>query len=386
MSEIQGLFSTKDVLAARRKYSTSDKLWIAYADVAKIAFFARGLQPKPVTDPKFRWFEQDIPQQYVVVNGAHNSSTTSITVNNSSPVRVGSVLKSVTSGEQLLVTANNLSSNTLTVIRGWGTTSAANIANNTNLMIVGDANREGASLPESITREPVEKFNYTQIFREPVRLTETEAATDLYPEGSDMKTKREVALQVHKRKIEKAFLFGEPKEDTSTYATPVRATGGLVYFITTNVDDASGALTETEFEDFVKDAFNKGERKMGFLSPLVASAVSYWAKNKLQMAPADKTYGIAITEYVSPHGNLKFTTEKMLAEHSVWNGYSFIVDLDRIGYRYLAGNGVNRDTKLRPNRQASGDDMIAEEYLTEAGLFLANEDHHAILKGVTSYS
>lgn len=388
MAEIQGLFSTGNLLAARRKYSTSDKLWIAYSDVAKVAFFARGLQPKDVSDPKFRWFEQDLPQLYVQINntGGYAAGDTSLVVDDSTPVRVGSVLKVIASGEQILVTGNNTSTNTITVVRGWGTTAAASIADDAILMVLGDANREGASLPTAITREPVEKVNYTQTFREPVSLTETEAATDLYPEGGDMKTKREIALQVHKRKIERAFLFGEPKEDTSTYSTPVRATGGLAYFITSNVTNAGGALTETEFEDWVASAFKKGERKMGFLSPLVSSAVSYWAKNKLQMAPKDKVYGIAISEYVSPHGSLKFTTEKMLADNSTWNGYSFIVDLDKIGYRYLAGNGINRDTKLRPNRQAAGDDMIAEEYLTECGLFLANEDFHAVLKNVTSYS
>ena len=388
MAEIQGIFSTGNILSARRKYSTSDKLWLAFPEVAKIAHVARGLKPKPVTDPKFRWFEQDIPQQFVVINnsGGYGPSDTSLVVSDSTPVRVGSVLKVVATGEQLLVTANNTSTNTITVKRGWGTTAAGNIANSAVLMVIGDANREGASLPEPITREPVERVNYTQIFREPVILTETAAATDLYPEENDMKTKRLMALEVHKRKIERAFLFGEPKEDTSTYSTHIRATGGITYFVTTNVVDAGGTLTETEFEGFIADAFTKGERKMGFLSPLVASAVAYWAKNKLQVAPEEKTYGIGVVDYVTPHGTLKYTVEKMLAENSVWNGYSFILDLDKIGYRYLAGNGINRDTRLRPNRQASGDDLIAEEYLTECGLFLANEDFHAVLKGVTSYS
>lgn len=388
MAEIQGLFSTGNILTARRKYSTSDKLWLMYAEVAKIAHIARGLKPQPVSDPKFRWFEQDIPQQYVQINHSlgYGASNTELVVDDSTPVRAGSVLKVVATGEQLLVTANNTSTNTITVKRGWGTTSAGSIADDAILMVVGDANQEGASLPEAITREPVEKYNYTQIFREPVKLTETEAATDLYPEGNDMKTKREIALQVHKRKIERAFIFGEPKEDTTTYSRPVRATGGIVHYVTTNVTDAGGTLTETEFEDWVASAFTKGERKMGFLSPLVASAVSFWAKNKLQVAPEEKTYGIGVIDYVTPHGTLKYTVEKMLADNSTWNGYSIILDLDRVGYRYLAGNGINRDTKLRPNRQAAGDDVLAEEYLTECGLFLANEDFHAVLKGVTSYS
>lgn len=386
MPEVKGLFSTGNILAARRKYSTSEKLWIAFAETAKVAFFAKMLNSKNVTDPKFRWFEQSLPQNYLTINNSagYSSSDTTMTVNTSAPARVGMVLKVISTGEQMRITAVP-SGTSITVSRAWGTTAAAAIANNAVLAIIGDANAEGASLPEAISLEPVEKFNYTQIFREPVKLTETEAATDLYPDGGDIKTKRMVALEVHKSKIEKAFLFGEPKEDTSG-STPVRASGGLDYFITTNVTNASGALTEAEFESFVETGFSKGEKKVGVLSPLVASAVSYWAKSKLVVYPKDKTYGIDIKEYVSPHGSLKFVTEKILRENSTWNGYSYIVDLDKVGYRYLAGNGINRDTKLRPNRQTAGDDLIAEEYLTECGLFLADEGSHAKLYGVTSYS
>jgi hypothetical protein len=388
MAEIQGLFSTANILAARRKLSTSDKLWLAFADSAKLALFARTISSKNVTDPKFRWFEQSLPQSYVQVNNAtgYAAGNTSIVVDDASPVRAGTVLKAIATGEQLRVTAVNTTTNTITVQRGWGTTAAASIADNAILSIIGDANAEGASLPEAITREPVEKYNYTQVFREPIKLTETEAATDLYPDGGDMKTKRMIAAEVHKMKIEKAFLFGEPKEDTSTAPTPIRATGGLNYFITTNVTNAGGALTQAEFESFVESGFVRGERKLGILSPLVASAVSYWAGNKLVMYPKDKTFGIEIKEYVSPHGSLEFVVEKMLRENATWNGYAYIVDLDKVGYRYLSGNGVNRDTRLRPNRQAAGDDLIAEEYLTECGLFLADEESHARLYGVTSYS
>lgn len=388
MAEVQGLFSTGDVLSSRRKYSTSDKLWLSYVDLGQLAFLARNLQPKAVSDPKFRWFEQALPANYVTVNNAsgYTSTDTSIVVDDSTPVRPGTVLKVISTGEQMRVTANDTSTNTITVSRGWGTTAAAAIADNSVLAVIGDANAEGASMPEAITREPVEKTNYTQIFREPLKLTETQAATDLYPGNNDMKSKRLMGLRVHKEKIEKAMLFGEPYEDTATTSTPIRATGGVEHFVTTNVTNVGGALTETVFEGWVEDAFGKGDRKLGFLSPLVSSAVSYWAKNKLRVAPKDKTYGMKIVEWVSPHGDLKFVTEKLLKENSTWNGYSFIIDLDHIGYRYLAGNGINRDTRLRPNRQAAGDDILAEEYLTECGLFLANEDFHAVMKGVTSYA
>lgn len=386
MADIQGLFSSANILSSRRKYSTSDILWLAYPEYATVAFFARNLKSKPVSDSKFRWFEQSLPQSYVQVNNVtgYTATDTNIVVDDAKPVRAGTVLKNITTGEQIRVTASDTSTNTLTVQRGWGTTAAAAIADNEVLVIVGDAFLD-VSLPTAITTEPVEKYNYTQTFREPITMTETAAATDTYPEGNDFKTKREVALRVHKEKIEKAFIWGEPKEDL-TGQVPVTATGGLNYFITSNVVNAGGALTETEFQDFVRLGFKRGEKKLGVLSPLVSSALSYWAGNKLVMYPSEKTYGVAVSEYVSPHGQLKFVTEKLFQDYSVWNGYSFIIDLEKIGYRYLANNGINRDTRLRPNRQAPGDDIMAEEYLTECGLFLADEGSFAKLYGVTSYN
>lgn len=393
MAEVRGVIGTDLVGSGRREYSPSDKLWLSFSDEAQIALIARELKKESVSDPKFRWFEQDIPQQYVQINnaGGYTAGDVTLTVDDATPVRVGTVLKNVSTGEQMRVTAYN-SATSITVSRGWGTTAAAAIADNDILMIIGDANKEGTTRPTSITREPVEKYNFLQIFREPFELTETEAMTKLYPGASDIKTKRMVALQVIKRKIEKAFIWGEPKEDTSTAGHPIRATGGLNYFIQTNRTNAGGTLTEAEFEDFIGSVFKKGgNRKMGFVSPLISSAIAYWAKNKLQMKPLDKTYGMKIATYVSPHGELDFVTERILAENPTWNGYGFVLDLNsdglsRVGYRYLAGEGMSHDLTLKSKRQANDEDLMAEEYYAEVGLFLANEDYHGVLYGVTSYS
>jgi hypothetical protein len=58
----------------------------------------------------------------------------------------------------------------------------------------------------------------------------------------------------------------------------------------------------------------------------------------------------------------------------------------KIKYRFLAGNGKNRDTKLLKDRQAAGQDGIIEEYLTEAGFQFIHEASHGFLNGVLTYS
>jgi hypothetical protein len=368
-----------------RKYDISDKLWLVDGDYATLAFFARKLAKKPTTDAEFRWFEKTSPSRQDSINnsGGYSSSATTITVADGSKFKAGMVIQDVATGEQMRVTA--VSGNNLTVVRGWGTTPAAAISNNDVIVILGNANAEGASVPQSLTSQAVKKVNYTQIFREPFEVTGTENATEIYAGGNDLAKLREEHLQLHLKDIERAFFFGEPKEDTSG-SQPVRATGGLRYWITTNVETQTD-LTNAEFEAWIRKVFSKGgDKKLGFLSPLIASAVNSWAAGKLNMFPKDKTYGIAVTNYLSIHGELNFVVEKLFAENSTYNGYAFAVDMDHVAYRYLNGNGNNRDTKLLKNRQNPGDDKIIEEYFSEVGLQLALEDRHGFLKGVQTYS
>lgn len=376
---------TENINQEQRKYDVSDKLWLVDADYATLAFFVRKLNKQKTTDPEYRWFEKTSPSRFDAVNygSGYTSGALSFVVDDGTKFRIGMVIQDVTTGEQMLVT--NVVSNTLTVTRGWGTTSAGSLTNNDVIVIIGNANAEGAAVPTALTATPVKKTNYTQIFREPIDVTETEDATELYAGSNDLAGLRREHLQLHMKDIERAFFFGEPKEDTSG-SQPIRATGGLRYWITTNVA-TPGALTEAVFEDWISDVYAKGgDKKMGFLSPLIASAVNSWAKGRLQMFPKDKTYGIAVSNYLSIHGELNFVVEKLFAENTTYNGYAFAVDMERVAYRYLAGNGKNRDTKLLKNRQTAGADKIIEEYLSEIGFQLMTEDRHGFMKGVTSYT
>ena len=386
MSNISGIRSTENINQDQRKFDVSDKLWLVDADYATLAFFVRKLNKQKTTDPEYRWFEKTSPSRFDAVNYAtgYTSGATSFVVDDGTKFRIGMVIQDVTTGEQMRVTG--VSTNTLTVSRGWGTTSAGSLLNNDVIVILGNANAEGAGVPTALTATPVKKTNFTQIFREPIDVTETEDATELYAGANDLSGLRREHLQLHMKDIERAFFFGEPKEDVDDTSQPIRATGGLRYWISTNVA-TQAELTNAEFESWISDVYKKGgDKKMGFLSPLIASAVNSWALGKLQMFPKDKTYGIAVTNYLSIHGELNFVVEKLFSENAPYNGYAFAVDMERVAYRYLAGNGKNRDTKLLKNRQTAGSDKIVEEYLSEIGFQLMTEDRHGFLKGVTSYA
>jgi hypothetical protein len=200
--------------------------------------------------------------------------------------------------------------------------------------------------------------------------------------GKDLAHLRMMNLIEHQKGIERAFWFGEPKEDTTgTY--PRRATGGVDYFIATNATDASGTLTESEFDDFLRTGFRYGNAtKWLFAAPIVTAAISYWAKGKLLTAGKDKTYGVDVTQYVTPFGTVNIVNNNIFSETTVYAGYAFLIDLDSPAYRYLA----NRDTKLITNIQANDADGETDEYKTECGLEFSQEKKDGQLYNVTSYA
>ncbi|MEG1997378.1 MAG: DUF5309 family protein, partial [Clostridiales bacterium] len=67
-------------------------------------------------------------------------------------------------------------------------------------------------------------YNYTQIFRTPIGLSNTEKASKMYG-GRDQDYQRKKAGIEHVRDIANAMYFGQRKEDT-TGSTPRRTMGG----------------------------------------------------------------------------------------------------------------------------------------------------------------
>jgi len=378
---ITGARDTNNILSAKRVVDMSNEIALLEPDAAPLTVLMKRIDGKKkiAINPKYNWMEDELAPRWDAINFStgYTAGDTSIVVDNGSYFKVGDVIKSPTSGEQMLVTA--VSTNTLTVTRGWGNTSADTLSDNDKITILANASAEGSSAPTVKTTKEVEKTNYIQTIRTPFEVTGTEDASEMYG-GKDITYLQKKMGIEHKRDLERALLFGEPKEDL-TGTTPRRFTGGLNYFITTNRQDASGTLTEAEFETFCETIFRYGSKtKLLLASSKVISAINSWAKGKLQTVPKDETYGIDVKEYLSGHGTLLVVKHNLLEES--YAGYAFAVDTEYIKMRTMQG----RDTKLKTNIQANDADTRKDEYMTDIGFQLELEKAHGVLYGVTSFS
>ena len=334
-----------------------------------------------VTNPEFNWMEQDPGNRWDAINNAtgYNNDATVWAVDNAVYFRVGDIVQVPSTTEVVLVTNVDNTENTITVIRGWGGSTTAPLVDDDPLVILGNANEEGAKLREIKTTEPVKKTNYTQILRTPVGVTNTLAATSTYGPKA-MAYYRHLDGINHAIDMERTIWLGKKGKDIHN-GKPRRTTGGTIEFLTENVLDVSaisGGLTEQAFTEWLEDVFRYGSsEKILFACGRLCTIIDLWAQNKLKTVPGERTYGVKIKEYVSSHGTL-FIVKHKLFEGPVYGGMGVILDMNNVAYCPLKG----RDTKLLTGRQDPDEDAVKDEYITEFGVEVRLPKTHAIIKGV----
>ncbi len=367
---------TMNINQSRRVVEMSDTIYLLEPNAAPLYVLVSKLKKKSVTNPKYEWMEDDLNPKYTTFQNAGTSAITTIKAA-ASYINEYDVIKNTDTGELMLVTVSGVSA---TVVRGWGTSTAAAITAGDTLHIIGSAFKEGALLSDVnvLSTQVSNLYNNTQIFRKRVEITGTLEASDLYG-GNDRQYQRKKKGIELMRDFETNFWWGVRAETLLSGATHyTRTMAGVDYFVTTNSTTSIGTLTETEFETALRGPFRYGNnQKYMFASPLIISVISQWAQGKLEMVPKDKTYGIAITQYTSPHGTLNLVKENLFETDTA--GTAFIVELGELQYVYLNG----RDVKLETNLGTDGDDISIDQYICEIGMEIHSEKKHGKLAGVT---
>jgi hypothetical protein len=375
----QGLTSTGDIAAHRLKIDMSEKIAELQPNAAPLTTFATKMKKtRTVHNPEFYWMEDDLHARWDAINNAagYLAGDTAIVVDNAVFFIPGDLVKVPRTGEVMLATAVTIATNTVTFVRSYGATTAAALVDNDPLLIIGNANEEGAGLSVIRAQDPIQVWNYCQIFRTPVGLTNTQDSTATYG-PNDKAYQRKKAGIMHAVDMERAFLFGEKGKDVGPNGKPRRTTAGLTEFLTENVFDCGGlSPAEGDFNEWLEQVFRYGSgEKILLASARLCTIIDNFSLNKLQTVSGNKTYGVAVKEYLSTHGKL-YIVKHHLFEGAVYGNHGMVLDMDNIAKCPLSG----RDTNLLTNRQNNDEDGVKDEYLTEAGLEVRLPKTHALIK------
>ena len=329
-------------------------------------------------NPKFEWMEDSLtPNGSALAAAITATDATTITVTTGDEVlfKAGDII--MVGAEAMLVSAINTTNHQLTVSRGFGGTTAATASSAAPVYIISNAYAENSTSPAALTTKPEEKYNYTQIFRTSVQLSNTADKTKMYG-GADRGYQRSKALLEHKREIAKAFYAGYRTID-GTYTK--RTTGGLFSFLTqTQAFAAAGtALTYANFDEYVaQKVFRYGSKqKLLIAGPKLSTVINMWALNKVVTDVAtDAAFGMRVKKLYTSYGDLMVVYDPLLADLG-HPDYGIVIDTNNINYVHLDG----RDTKLYTNIQENDRDGIKDEYLTECGLEVRLPKTHMLITG-----
>jgi hypothetical protein len=387
---LSGVVDDADILSNQRVVDMSPTIAELEPDEAPLTTMLQKVSKRAAYSQKVEWLSDELVPRLTTLSASATSAATSLSVpattgaSSGTYFRAGDVIRIASTGENCYVTG--VSADTLYVTRGIGGTSvtAVSAASGVDVIKVGNAAAEGATLGTLIQTKKVANFNYAQIQRDPWGFTNTLVASKLYggPEPANEAKKK---LIEHKRQLENTLFWGVRDLNTSGSA-PIGYCGGVFQYATTNLTASVGTLTESVFESFLRKAFRYGsQNKVFFCSPLVASALSSFPQGKLA-PPANgiTEYGVSLSSYQSASGAkvqimVKRDWYDFQNTSNQYGGIGVMLDMDDITMRPL------RDTVLKPDRQANDEDSIKQEYLTEWSFEMGNEKKHAIISGITGY-
>ena len=98
--------------------------------------------------------------------------------------------------------------------------------------------------------------------------------------------------------------------------------------------------------------------------------------NRYNIAERDGQFGHKIMTIETIHGTMHLVKEPLF--RGIASGFMAMVDMSKVAYRPLVGNGINRDTQIMTNVQSPDEDLRKDMILTEAGLEITLPECHAL--------
>jgi hypothetical protein len=243
-------------------------------------------------------------------------------------------------GEVLLFTADFASATTSGAVdRAWGQTwsSAMDLRPDDKFLILTPNQYEGFTTGEGMTNTKVYKSFVTEIVDWAVRVTDTEYAEKARG-GNPFAYALKKAWKAAKDQMESGLIFGAKAETTIASGEPIRASEGLLNYVSTNVWAVDGYMTRQDFWDILAEwtVLNKNGGAV-FCSKAFRHMVTNWAMQKTQYNQDTKKDGMEILQVITPDGTFDLVELDVFNQHPDLMGRVLLVPYGQIEYRPLIG-------------------------------------------------
>ena len=295
------------------------------------------------------------------------------------------------------------------------------LADDDPCQVVGTAFAEGTGSPDAWANEIEDDFGYTQIFKTSAEMSNTSIATRYRGYASEWDRIWALKLREHKVDIERAMLFGQRARVSS-----IQYTEGIVGHIlknaTVNTGDTalsyssgapyfrSVAESELTYDRLLSDLevmFDPARggandklvlaglpvisffNKLGsdsFLSASLAhnasaalsgaATTTNQSPHRMNISERAGAFGHKVMTIDTIHGTMHLVKEPLF--RGISSDFMAMIDMSKVAYRPLVGNGLNRDTAILTNVQNADEDLRKDMILTETGLEITLPEAHAL--------
>lgn len=339
---------------------------------------------RAATSTYHEWLEDTLlPNKDAVSESSFSDPDVDTTfgVANAERFRVGDQVQAAGSTEVMLVTAVDTSGDEITVTRGYGGTTAADLTDGDVLHILGNAALEGDDAPTARFTERTRKGNWTQIFTASVRVSGSDLAVRKLSVADELDYQKQERLREMLRDLETTVISGtSPAASPEGSASVRRSMKGIIPSLSSNVF-APGVdsfpsdtdLTEAQLNLALRQIWENASSRIdtivcnGYqkrrINSFITSYRGYDAK--------DETFRDMVSTYESDFGVCRVVLSRAVPTDTI-----LLLDSSRIDVLPLAG----RSFHYKP--LASTGDYDAGEIIGEYTLEFRNELAHGMINGL----
>ena len=336
---------------------------------------------RPAAGTYHEWLEDSLLPNTDTVNDAAPGVNATFGVDHETRFRIGDQVRAAGSTELMLVTGVDTGEHEITVVRGYGGTTPANLADDQVLHILGNAALEGDDSPSVRFTDRVRLGNWTQIFTAAVRVSGSDLAVRKLSVTDELDFQKQERLRELLRDLESTVINGITPAETPQGSSSVRRTmKGIIPFISTSIF-APGVggfpsdtdLTEAQLNLALRLVWEQASSRIDTIvvNGYQKRRINSFITSGRSYSPADVAYRDLVSVYESDFGVCR-----VILSRSVPADAALLLDSSRIDVLPLAG----RSFHYKP--LASTGDYEAGEIIGEYTLELRNQNAHGLIRGL----
>lgn len=314
------------------------------------------------------------------------TTVSTLTVDDSDVFRVGDLVRPGSSSEVMMIVAVVGGSDQIAVIRGYGGTVAATLADNMVLTILGNAALEGDDAPAARFTNRTRKSNYTQIFTSGIDVSGSLQASRAYGIADEVDYQKQERMRELLRDLENCVINGvSPVSSGQGSSTVRRSMNGIIHSLETNlfapgeggIPDGDGAGSDELNEEILNTALKRvWDNSSGNVDTIVVGGaqkrkINGFATGSRAYLPDDQTYSDMISVYESDFGVCRVVMSRWVPTDAV-----ILLDSSRVSVLPMQGRSFHYKPLAATGDSISG--QVIGEYTTE----IKNENAHGLITGL----